>query len=514
MGRITVFTMDHSPNCLLVQKELIDRDIPFTEISLTKYPQKRNDMLSLSDKLTVPQVFINTAFVGGYGSTVKILKGWEENGKSPLDTYESLVANANDPTDPRLQPSDQPPASPSEMPPRNTNVITLPSSTSGAEQAPNRISVLEMTEILKTIVPRKDLKYNMTTYRKSFRASAFVTALMEHFLIDRKTAIEFSRRLQKDHQMLNHVVKEHEFEDTSTLFFRLQCDQTPNVLNSYRVWTERVDPDAMSLLRRLKRQLHKVIKDNVDLDGKVYYKHAASHRDFAAFEEAVCELQGVNYSHMPFNTKLAFSMNLYNLMIKYANIKVGIPVSAMDRTSFFNTVSFNIGGYIITFQDMEQGILRGNKKAPHGSSRQFKENDKRLGLAMTRPDIRIHFGLNCGAKSCPKIVDFTAYGVQEELRIAAQEFCEDNSNVQVDGDMVHLSKIFHWYSEDFGSDTAGVVETIAGFCKASKRAELKNLLSGGSLKVKYNSYDWSTDASDFATFHADTAKADVSRFRG
>lgn len=514
MGRITVFTMHSSPNCLLVQKELIDRDIPFTEISLTKYPQKRNDMISLSDKLTVPQVFINSAFVGGYGSTVKILKGWEEGDKSSLETYESLVANANDPTDPRLQPSDEPPAAPSEMPPRNANVITLPSPTGGTEQAPQLISVLEMTEILKKIVPRKDLKYNITMYRKSFRACDFVTALMDHFLIDRTTAVEFSQRLQKDHQILNHVVKEHDFEDTSSLYFRLQCDQTPNVLNSYRVWTERVDPHAMSLLRRLKKQLSKILKENLDLDGKVYYKHAASHRDFPAFEEAVCELQGVNYSHIPFNTKLAFSINIYNLMIKYAFVKVGVPTSTLDRNAFFNNVGFNVGGYVLTFQDMEQGILRGNKKAPYGSSRQFKNNDKRLGLAMSRPDIRIHFGLNCGAKSCPKIVDFTAFGVQEELRVAAQEFCEDKSNVSISGDTVHLSKIFQWYSEDFGSNSTEVVATIASFCKASKRADLKNLLRGGGAKVRYNTYDWSTDASDFVTFHADNVKADVSRFRG
>mmetsp|Transcript_14418 Transcript_14418/g.27025 ORF Transcript_14418/g.27025 Transcript_14418/m.27025 type:complete len:514 (+) Transcript_14418:120-1661(+) len=512
MGRITIFTMDNSPNCIRTKRELKDRGIPFLEISLTKHPNKRNDMLSLSDKLTVPQMFINSAYVGGLSQTLKVLKSWERAGSNPHEVYESLVAAASDPTDPRLQPSTDPPIVSLPPPPREMKVISIPS---GKEGHPNQkmMSVLEMTELLKTIIPRKDLRYNLTSYRKSFRGSDFVDGLMKHFQIKREEAVDFAGKLQKDHQILHHVCKDHDFKDTRSLYFRLQCDQTPLVLNSYRIWTERVDPDAMSLLRRLKKQLGKILKTHTDADGKVNYKEAANHVDFPAFEEAVCELQAVDFENMEYNLKLAFSINLYNLMIKYAFVKVGIGSSPLGRSAFFNSVGFEVGGHVLTFDDLENGVLRGNHKAPYGTSKPFSsKEDGRLKLAMSTVDHRLHFALNCGAKSSPFVRDFTASCIQEELRIAAQEFCDDDGNVLVQGNTLYLSKIFSWYMEDFGENTTELASVLARYCRGSKSMNLKKLIAAGSVKVKFNNYDWGSDASDFASFSAGSVKADTSRF--
>ena len=65
-------------------------------------------MLSLSNLLTVPQIFINNQHIGGADDTLNLLKGWDDddsNGMSPLEIYEKLVANHADPTDPRLRPT-------------------------------------------------------------------------------------------------------------------------------------------------------------------------------------------------------------------------------------------------------------------------------------------------------------------------------------------------------------------------------------------------------------------------
>jgi glutaredoxin len=511
MGRITIFTMGNSPNCIQAKSELKCRKIPFVEISLTKHPHKRKDMISLTGKLTVPQLFINGAYVGGLGSIVSLLKGWEKHGKSPLKTYKSLVASGNDPQDPRLAPSKLPPISPIPVPPRDKEVIAIPFC-SPTEHAPSHLSVFEVTELLKRIIQRRDMNYNLTTYKKAFRGSEFVDALEDHFLISREEAVVFSEHLHKDHNIFHHVVEEHNFADTRSLYFRLHCDQTPEILNSYRVWTERVNPDPISLLRHLKKQLAKILKEHINSEGKVNYKKASHHKDFPAFEEAVCELQGIKYGEMDHDAKLAFSINLYNFMIKYAFIKVGIGSTSLGRNAFFNTVSFNIGGNLLTFQDLEHGVLRGNRKAPNGITKPFGSHDDRLGLVFPNVDIRIHFALNCGTLSSPQIQDFTCYGVQEELRVAAHEFCADDKNVSIQGNIVHLSKIFSWYSEDFGSNTTECLRTIQSFCRGSKAVKLKSLLDEGGVKVKYSTYDWSVDASDFMTFTADNVKADSSRF--
>ena len=74
----------------------------------------------------------------------------------------------------------------------------------------------------------------------------------------------------------------------------------------------------MGLLKRLKKQLGKVLSA-VTKDGKIDYKAARDLPDFAVFEEAVCELQGVKMEDMDEATRLAFGINCYNVLIPYAD---------------------------------------------------------------------------------------------------------------------------------------------------------------------------------------------------
>lgn len=202
-------------------------------------------------------------------------------------------------------------------------------------------------------------------------------------------------------------------------------------------------------------------------------------------------------------------------MIKYAFIKVGIPTTHRSRFSFFNNVKFQVGRDILSFQDLENGILRGNRKAPFSLSHPFSKGDSRIELAMKTVDCRIHFALNCGAKSCPPVKDFTRQSIEQELRIVAQAFCEDDEQVRVDlnSETVYLSKLFSWYQEDFGKTKAELLKTIISFLRGQKRLDLKQLLyqRGDSVKINYNDYDWSTDASDYTTFSSAILRADVYR---
>jgi glutaredoxin len=515
MGRITIFSMDSCSQSLLTKKEFQIRQVPFTEICLSEYPQRRPDMMSLSNQIRVPQVFINSTHIGGAEDALKFLKSWDKNNqsRSPLEMYESLIGQASDPTDIRLEPPMEPPVVGIRPPLRNTKVIEIPASASGDAGGVKKTSVLAMTELLKRILPRRDLKYNLTTYRNAFKGCELVDCLMNEFSIQRHQAASFAQTLQSDHYIFQHVANDHEFRDTNTLFFRLYCDQSPDILNSYREWTERVDPNPMALLTQLKMKLGKNLADHTDSAGKINYKEAACHKDLPAFNEAVCELQGVDFERMPYATKLAFSINLYNIMIRYAFVRVGVATSELGRSTFYSSVGFNVGGYTLTFQDLENGILRGNRKAPHASSRQFVSNDRRRKLVIPEVDCRIHFGLNCGAKSCPPVHTFTAEYIEEELRIVAQEFCEDKKNVKIDGHTLHLSKIFSWYMEDFGGNSTEIAKKVLKYLRGSKAAKLRDLIAGGTLTIKYMKYDWTTDASDFVVFSGSAIKSDTSRFR-
>ena len=85
--------------------------------------------------------------------------------------------------------------------------------------------------------------------------------------------------------------------------------------------------------------------------------------------------------------------------------------------------------------------------------------------------------------------------------------------VDLNSETVYLSKLFSWYQEDFGKTKAELLKTIISFCRGQKRLDLKQLLyqRGDSVKIDYNDYDWSTDASDYTTFSSAILRADVYR---
>ena len=103
----------------------------------------------------------------------------------------------------------------------------------------------------------------------------------------------------------------------------------------------------------------------------------------------------------------------------HGNIERGTPTNTYQRYKFFSTVAYDIGGQVFTLNDIENGILRGNKPSMATLYlTPFGKNDLRLEHALTEVEPRIHFALNCGAKSCPPIKTFTASDVDNELKLA------------------------------------------------------------------------------------------------
>ena len=75
-----------------------------------------------------------------------------------------------------------------------------------------------------------------------------------------------------------------------------------------------------------------------------------------------------------------------------------LPRSVLDLAGFWNVTCYNIGGQIYSLDDLEHGLLRGNKPHPSTGMVCFQQGDQRLEFAITELDPRIHFALVCGAK--------------------------------------------------------------------------------------------------------------------
>ena len=112
------------------------------------------------------------------------------------------------------------------------------------------------------------------------------------------------------------------------------------------------------------------------------------------------------------------------------------------------------------------GILRSNRRPPSlFPSRPFSPSDPRLKYVIPEEnfDPLIHFGLVCGAKSCPPIRVFSGEGVDRGLRWAAEGFCQEEISINAEKKKVKMSMLFKWYASDFGQNDAEIINFVRQF---------------------------------------------------
>ncbi|XP_041933065.1 uncharacterized protein zgc:152951 isoform X3 [Alosa alosa] len=257
---------------------------------------------------------------------------------------------------------------------------------------------------------------------------------------------------------------------------------------------------ASELSEILRNLILKLYADHLSSDGKfVDYKAMSQSPFFEQYCELAVQLQRVELGSLSREEKLAFFINVYNALVIHGNLRMGIPKNMWQRYRFFNYASYLIGGEVFTLQDIENGVLRGNRKGVAQILKPFSKSDPRLQVALPDPEPLIHFALNCGAKGCPPIKTYTPQGIDSQLRSAAEAFLENDDGCLVDpvkGE-VKLSQIFKWYKVDFGGTDEKLLNWILKHMSDSpKKVNLQNLLSSGSIKVSFMPYDWSTNSKD------------------
>jgi hypothetical protein len=236
--------------------------------------------------------------------------------------------------------------------------------------------------------------------------------------------------------------------------------------------------------------------------GRVDYEKAKFHADLPAFEEAVCELQCLELCHLTKDQMLAFGLNVYSLMIRYAFIKIGICMSENDRVHFLDHVKFEVDSKTFSLQEWID-LLRGNEVSPMTKMVSFGSLDSRKDLAMSELDFRIHFALNsgailCGSASLP-FAEFNAEKVDEQLEIATQVFCSDQSNLRIEGDQVCISKAIGWYRSDFDKSDDQLFHYLSDHADAVRGAMMKKL-EDSWFRIAFVDVSWSQRASNFRMY--------------
>ncbi len=196
-------------------------------------------------------------------------------------------------------------------------------------------------------------------------------------------------------------------------------------------------------------------------DGRVDYSQLK--KDPKEIDNLIGIIKDAQLSNLSTNTRKAFYINAYNLVVIHSIIQHYPVESPMDIDGFFDKQKHHIAGETLTLNELEQ-----NK------------------LIKTYQDPRLHFVLVCAAKSCPPIMNkaFTPEKIEEQMDTQTRKTINDSDwlKVNVKERKIEISKIFDWYKNDFTMKGSTVISWINTY-RSSKIPS--------NYQVTFYEYDWS-----------------------
>jgi hypothetical protein len=258
------------------------------------------------------------------------------------------------------------------------------------------------------------------------------------------------------------------------------------------------DPDISfeeNPARALMESANQIRAEVVDPDGKqVDYQKLAVSSSFARFEQIKRSLPGFHPETIENpDHRCAFWINLYNVLIIDAILHYRIQVSLSSNLSLFRRAAYRVGGQRFSADEIENGVLRGNRRNPYIPFLPFGKNDLRLPQIFKDPDPRIHFALVCGARACPPIAFYDGEHLDQQLDMAAGSFI-NGDGIRYDriSNTLWLSKIFRWYLKDFGGQAA-----LLTFIAAHSTDEVViSAIKTNRLTLRWMKYDWTVNRLD------------------
>ena len=225
--------------------------------------------------------------------------------------------------------------------------------------------------------------------------------------------------------------------------------------------------------------------------GRVAYERMRKSAVYREYVELSYGLKKMDFEDLKSREeRISFWINLYNVIVIHGVIALGIRDSVKEVRNFFKRIQYQIGDMFFTPDDIEHGILRGNRRPPNALFRLFHEKDRRLTFTIQSIDPRIHFALVCASSSCPPIEVYTSEKLEKELTIAGETFLNAGGAIIDRGKKrVSLSRIFKWYGADFGRTLLERLRFIVPY--VYNRDDRKFLEEHAEhVKVDYQDYDW------------------------
>jgi len=149
--------------------------------------------------------------------------------------------------------------------------------------------------------------------------------------------------------------------------------------------------------------------------------------------------------------KKAFWINIYNGFIQISLSKNSEQFNDDNRSDFFSQARVNIAGEKLSFDDIEHGIIRSStSKISMGYVKKIFRPEWERKLRVNKIDWRIHFALNCGAKSCPPVAIYNAKNLDEQLDYMTRTYLNEQTEYNSQTKTAKTVVLFSWFRGDFG----------------------------------------------------------------
>jgi len=210
-----------------------------------------------------------------------------------------------------------------------------------------------------------------------------------------------------------------------------------------------------------------ILEAYVTDDGGFRYEALRAHEAHrAALSELVAAIAEADVDGWPRDAQLAFFINAYNVLVIHTVLERWPIESVIRSEGFFDGVEYPVAGTERTLNGLENDVIR---------------DAERFG------EPRIHFAVNCASAGCPPLADapYAADTLEAMLERQTRAYVRATTQLDRDDDEVRVSRIFEWFTEDFGG-----AEGVRAFLAERLPDDDAAFVRDASTEIGHFEYDW------------------------
>ncbi|TXD37076.1 DUF547 domain-containing protein [Lujinxingia vulgaris] len=209
--------------------------------------------------------------------------------------------------------------------------------------------------------------------------------------------------------------------------------------------------------------------------GHVDYQGLSDDRaELDAYLSALAEIDATAFDE---DEQLAMLINAYNACTLRLIVD-NLPVDSIrDIDDPWGKPRCEVAGYTLSLDEIEHGLIRPLYQDP-----------------------RIHFAVNCAARSCPHLAEsaYTGAQINAQLDARTRASLSDPKFARIEGDTLYLTKIMDWYGGDFidpafEGSTTELVDYVELYTTEAIRARLQDD-DASPVNIVFMDYDWSLNS--------------------